>query len=70
ANKSVTDFGAALTGAALTENTLTLANGTFFLGESTYRSKIFVRPCYNETFQRIRTSAAQRNDGTTPKIVI
>lgn len=64
------DFGAALTGAALTENTLTLANGTFFLGESAYGSTIFVRPCYDETFQLIRKSAAQRNDGTTPKIVI
>ncbi|CAB1105052.1 unnamed protein product [Ectocarpus sp. CCAP 1310/34] len=64
------DFGAALTGAALTENTLTLANGTFFLGKSACRSKIFVRHCYNETFQLIRKSAAQRNDGTTPKIVI
>ncbi|CAM9617120.1 unnamed protein product [Pylaiella littoralis] len=70
ANKNVTDFGAALTGAALTENTLTLANGTFFLGKSACRSKIFVRHCYNETFQLIRKSAAQRNDGTTPKIVI
>ena len=70
ANKHVTDFGAALTRAVLTENTLTLANGTFFLGKAAHGSKIFVRPCYKETVQLIRESAAQRNDGTTPKIVI
>ena len=70
ADKEVTDFAAALTRAALTDNTLMLANGTYFLGKSALGSKIFVRPCYNEVVQLIRKSAAQRNDGTTPKIVI
>ena len=42
------DFGAALTGALITNNTLELVNGTFFLGRPSLGSKIFIRSCYKE----------------------
>eukprot|EP00752_Nemacystus_decipiens_P017617 g15788.t1 len=40
------DFGAVLTRAMVTNNTLELADGTFFLGAPRLRSKLFIRPCY------------------------
>eukprot|EP00752_Nemacystus_decipiens_P017455 g15649.t1 len=48
AKKNVADFAAALTGAVVTEDTLELVNGTFFLGNSKLGSKLFIRPCYKE----------------------
>eukprot|EP00903_Cladosiphon_okamuranus_P009362 g8926.t3 len=45
-SKLLADFGAVLTRAVVTDNTLELVDGTFFLGESELRSKLFIRPCY------------------------
>ncbi|CAM9627633.1 unnamed protein product [Ectocarpus sp. 13 AM-2016] len=44
----LTDFGAALPGAVVTNNTLELANDTFFLGIPSLGSKLFIRPCYKD----------------------
>ncbi|CAB1102186.1 unnamed protein product [Ectocarpus sp. CCAP 1310/34] len=49
ANKNLSDFAPALSGAVVTdEDTLELANGTFFLGNRDWGSKLFIRPCYKE----------------------
>ena len=48
ANEDVTGFAAALTRAVVTNNTLELANGTFFLDERSLGSKLFIRPCYKD----------------------
>ena len=58
AGKNVTDIAAALTGAAVTDNILELANDTCFLGDSTLRSKLFIRPCYKELSEIILSGAS------------
>ncbi|CBJ28075.1 conserved unknown protein [Ectocarpus siliculosus] len=59
ANKNVSDFAAALTGAVVTEDTLELANGTFFLGNSDLGSKLFIRHCYKEMADLILSGKVQ-----------
>lgn len=44
--ENLTEFGAALTRAVVTDSTLELADGTSFLGEAILGSKVFIRPCY------------------------
>ena len=64
AGNSVTDFAATLTEAVVTNNTLELANGTFFLGDPMLGSKLFIRPCYKELSEIIldgASSGAWRN---------
>ena len=58
AEKPVADFAAALTKAVVTNNTLELASGTFFLGEPSFESKLYIRLCYKEIAKLIlsRTS--------------
>ena len=48
ASKNVTDFAVVVTGAAVTDNFLELANAAFFLSDSTFRSKLFIRPLNNK----------------------
>ena len=67
ASNNVMDFAAALTGAAVTGNFLELANNTFFLGDSTLRSKLFIRLCYKELSEIILSGASS---GTLRKIVV
>ena len=59
ANKNVSDFAAALTGAVVTEDTLELANGIFFLGNSDLGSKLFIRHCYKEMADLILSGKVQ-----------
>lgn len=47
-DNTATDFGAALTGAVVAEDTLTLANDTLFVGDPMFGSKLFIRTCYKE----------------------
>lgn len=64
APRDVTDFGAALTGAVVSNNTLEIANGTFFLGRLFLGSKRFIRPCYKELSELLlggASSGALRN---------
>ena len=67
APKNVTDFGAALTGAVVTNNTLELANGTFFLGDAQLGSKLFIRPCYKDLSGLVFDAASK---GTFRNIVV
>lgn len=48
AHENITDFGAALTGDVVTNNTLELANDSLFLGSPDLGSKVFIRPCFTE----------------------
>ncbi|CBJ33665.1 conserved unknown protein [Ectocarpus siliculosus] len=59
AKKNVSDFAAALTGAVVTEDTLELVNGTFFLGNGKLGSKLFIRPCYKEMADLILSGNVQ-----------
>ncbi|CAM9756354.1 unnamed protein product [Ectocarpus sp. 4 AP-2014] len=47
------DFGAALPGAVVVNNTLELANDTFFFGTPSLGSKLFIRPCYKDLAELI-----------------
>ena len=67
AGKNVTDFGAALTEAVVTNNTLELADGTFFVGEAKLGSKLFIRPCYKELSELVLDGASC---GTFSDIVV
>lgn len=67
AGKNVTDFGAALTEAEVTNNTLELADGTFFLGEAKLGFKLFIRPCYKELSELVLDGASS---GTFSDIVV
>lgn len=64
ADKNVSRFAAALTGANVTEDTLELTKDTFFLGDAELGSKLFIRPCYKELSEIIfggASSGALRN---------
>ncbi|CAB1111758.1 unnamed protein product [Ectocarpus sp. CCAP 1310/34] len=65
--KALADFGAVLTKAVVADNTLELADGTFFLGEPRLRSKLFIRPCYKDLSELILEGVT---DGTMDKIVV
>ena len=65
--KPLADFGAVLTRAVVTENTLELADGTFFLGEPRLRSKLYIRPCYKYLSKLILEGVI---NGMTDKIVV
>ena len=67
ASKNVTGFAAALIGANVIEDTLELANGTFFLGDPDLGSKLFIRLCYKELSEIILSGAS---GGTLRKIVV
>jgi len=60
ADKSLTEFAAALTEAVVTDSTLELANGTVFLGDPMFGSKLFIHPCYKE-FSEIILDGASRS---------
>ena len=51
----------------MTGNLLELANDTFFLGDSTLGSKLFIRPCYKELSEIIFSGASS---GTLRNIVV
>ena len=59
ADKSLTEFAAALTEAVVTDNTLELANGTVFPRGSKIGSKLFIRPCYKELSEIILDAASR-----------
>lgn len=59
ASKNGSDFATALTKAVVTEDTLELANGTFFLGNRHWGSKLFIRPCYKEMADLILSGEVQ-----------
>ena len=51
----------------VTNNTLELADGTFFLGQPDLGSKLFIRPCYEDLSELILEGVI---DGTITKIVV
>ena len=51
----------------VTNNTLELADGTFFVGEPDLGSKLFIRPCYEDLSELIWEGVI---DGTMKKIVV
>ena len=64
ANINVTGFAATLTEAVVTNNSLELVSDTFFLGDPTLGSKLFIRPCYKGLSEIIldgASSGALRN---------
>eukprot|EP00903_Cladosiphon_okamuranus_P009907 g9408.t1 len=60
AEKSLTEFAAALTEAVVTDNTLKLANGTVLPSDSKIGSKLFIRPCYKELSEIISEPSGQQ----------
>lgn len=63
----VTNFAAALTRAVVTNNTLELANGTFFIGHRKMGSKLFSRSCYKDLSKIIIDGAI---NGSMDNIVV
>ncbi|CAM9615718.1 unnamed protein product [Pylaiella littoralis] len=67
ADKRVADFSAELTRAEITENTLALVDGTFFLGEESLGCKLFIRPSYKKLSELILDGGSE---GTLPQFVV
>lgn len=63
----VTNFAAALTRAVVTNNTLELPNGTFFIGHRKMGSKLFIRSCYKDLSKIIIDGAS---NGSMDNIVV
>lgn len=63
----VMNFAAALTRAVVTNNTLELANGTFFIGHRKMGSKLFIRSCCKDLSKKIIDGAI---NGSMDNIVV
>ncbi|CAM9974146.1 unnamed protein product, partial [Laminaria digitata] len=66
-SENLAEFGAALTRAVVTDNTLELADGTSFLGQAMLGSKLFIRPCYKSFSEFILDGGS---NGTTRNFVV
>ncbi|CAN0449686.1 unnamed protein product, partial [Pylaiella littoralis] len=58
APQKVIDFATELPRAVMNHDTLELVSGTFFLGDSSYGSKLFIRPCYRELSELLLLGAS------------